>query len=133
MPDGVFEMKVKGTPLYPRFKLWISSDEARGVFGDGKWRLLAAIRTDGSLMAASRRLKMSYRKAWGDLRKAEDCLGVRFVERHRGGAGGGEAILTKTGKEWLEGYTSFRRDVERAVSEAFESYIEPLVRKDDST
>ena len=62
------------THLCPRSKLWISSDEAEGVFGDGKWRLLEAIEKDGSLNAASRSLGISYRKAWGDLKKAESCL-----------------------------------------------------------
>ena len=41
---------------HPRFKLWISTDEAQGVFGDGKWRLLAAIQREGSLKAASQSL-----------------------------------------------------------------------------
>ena len=46
-----------------------------------------------------------------------------------GASGGGEAILTKTGKTWLDAYTNFRREVERAVSKAFESHIEPLARQ----
>ncbi len=118
--------------LYPRFKLWISSHEAEGVFGDGKWRLLKAIERDRSLNAASRSLGISYRKAWGDLGKAETCLCQSFVERHRGGAGGGEAILTEPGKLWLEAYSNFRSDVERAVSNAFESHIVPLLRQENS-
>ena len=118
--------------LCPRFKLWISSEEAEGVFGDGKWRLLEAIERHGSLRAASRSLGISYRKAWGDLKKAEKCLGRSFVERHRGGAGGGEAILTEGGRMWLEAYSKFRSEVERTVSMAFESRIVPLLGQGNS-
>ncbi len=118
--------------LCPRFKLWISSEEAEGVFGDGKWRLLEAIERHGSLNAARRSLAISYRKAWGDLKKAERCLGQSFVERHRGGAGGGETILTEAGRMWLEAYSKFRSDVERTVSKAFGARIEPLLRQGDS-
>jgi len=118
--------------LYPRFKLWISSREAEGVFGDGKWRLLEAIDREGSLSAASAALGMSYRKAWGDLGKAERCLGRRLVERRRGGVGGGEAVLTATGRMWAEAYRRFRSEVERATAEAFESHVEPLLRQAES-
>ncbi len=120
-------MSAQATPLHPRFKLWLSSDEAEGVFGDGKWRLLAAVDREGSLKAASQSLRISYRKAWGDLRKAEDCLEVGFLEKRRGGSGGGESRLTDAGKKWLEAYSTFRAEVERAAAAAFETHIKGLV------
>jgi len=117
--------------LHPRFKLWISSNEAEGVFGDGKWRLLQAIEREGSLTAASQALGISYRKAWGDLRKAERCLGVTFLERRRGGSGGGKTTVTETGRKWLAAYTRFRSDVERVTAEAFESHFAQVLRKEN--
>jgi len=125
-------MKAGKRRPYPRFKLWISSEEAEGVFGDGKWRLLKAIAEHGAINAASRSLGISYRKAWGDLSKAEKCLGQSFVERHRGGVGGGQAILTDVGRMWLEAYSRFRSEVEQTVSKAFGSHIEPLLRQGKS-
>ena len=126
-------MSVNGqTPdLYPRFKLWLSSSEAEGVFGDGKWRLLEAIEREGALTAASKALGISYRKAWGDLQKAERRLGAIFLERRRGGSGGGQTTLTETGRKWLVAYARFRADVERATAEAFESHIVKILRKQD--
>ncbi len=56
--------------LRARFKLWLSTKDIEGVFGDGKWRLLEAIETKGSLSADSKMLSISYRKAWGYLKKA---------------------------------------------------------------
>lgn len=117
--------------LFPKFKLWLSSAEAEGVFGDGKWRLLAAIERQGSLKAASQTLGISYRKAWGDLRKAEDCLGITFIEKHRGGSGGGESNLTAAGKKWLAAYSIFRAEIERAAAAAFGSHIEGLLGEGD--
>jgi len=55
--------------LRTKFKLWLSTEDAEGVFGDGKWRLLKKIDAKGSLKAASQSLHISYRKAWGDLKK----------------------------------------------------------------
>ncbi|MHC4096735.1 MAG: hypothetical protein ACYSU3_11845 [Planctomycetota bacterium] len=39
--------------LRTKFKLWLSTEDAEGVFGDGKWRLLKKIDAKGSLRAAS--------------------------------------------------------------------------------
>jgi molybdate transport system regulatory protein len=112
--------------LMVRFKLWLNSDEADGVFGDGKWRLLKAIDKEGSLKAASESQHISYRKAWGDLRKMEDTLQIGLVERERGGDKGGRTGLTDQGRKWLKAYTGFRRDIERAAQEAYKKHFREL-------
>ena len=117
----------KDAHIRPKSKLWISSSEAEGIFGDGKWRLLDAINKERSLRAAAQTLKISYRKAWGDLKKAEEHFGERLVEKHRGGAGGGETTLTHTGKAWLKAYSKFRADVEHNITRAFTSHLAPLL------
>jgi molybdate transport system regulatory protein len=114
--------------LRTRFKLWLSSEDAEGVFGDGKWRLLKSIDTKGSLRAASQLLHISYRKAWGDLKKAQQCLNISLVEKHRGGIQGGRTALTKQGKKWVKAYTRFRNDIEKAVEKAYEKHIRELVK-----
>lgn len=111
-----------------RFKLWLSSGEAEGVFGDGKWRLLQAISSEGSLSAASRVLQMSYRKAWGDLKKAQEALKVVLVEKHRGGRRGGESILTAQGERWVDAYRRFRGEIEKAVEKAYQEHIKELLK-----
>jgi molybdate transport system regulatory protein len=107
-------------------KLWLSSSDDEGIFGDGKWRLLRAIERESSLSAAARSLHISYRKAWGDLKKAEECLGIRFIEKHRGGDHGGETILTEEGRRWLAAYSRFRSEVHLALEETFEAYMRKL-------
>jgi len=115
------------TTTAPHCKLWMSDPTAEGVFGDGRWRLLASIREHGSLQQACRKLGISYRKAWGDLRKSEQELGVVFLDKHRGGSGGGRTSLTNDGERWLEAYTRFRTDVGRSIEEAFACHMRPLL------
>ena len=105
--------------LAPHVKLWLSSGAAEGAFGDGKWRLLEAIERGGSLKAATESLAISYRKAWGDLKKAEESLGLKFIEKRRGGSEGGETHLTKEGKKWVAAYGRFRAKVEASVAKEF--------------
>lgn len=96
-PDSAVDARTDGVSLLPRMRVWICSGAHEGVFGDGKWRLLNAIEKTQSLAAAAESLRMSYRKAWGDIRKAERTLGVALVTRHRGGSEGGSTELTDGG------------------------------------
>jgi len=114
--------------LRPRFKLWLNTRDAEGVFGDGKWRLLKAIETEGSLKAACEMLGISYRKAWGDLKKAEVCLNIALVEKERGGRMGGRTDLTARGREWVKAYARFRSDIEKTVEKAYARNINKLVK-----
>jgi molybdate transport system regulatory protein len=108
-------------------KLWLSSTDDEGVFGDGKWRLLRAIERESSLKAAAESLHISYRKAWGDLKKAEESLGVKFIEKHRGGDHGGETILTEEGRKWLSAYSRFHSDLHEALDEIFQDCFGSLL------
>ncbi len=119
--------------LHPSFKLWVSSSDAEGVFGDGKWRLLSAIERDGSLRAAAQELGISYRKAWGDLKKAEECLGIVFINKHRGGSRGGKTSLTSEGRKWVEAYARFREELEQAADRSFTKNITSLLGKEHRT
>lgn len=113
--------------LKAKFKLWFSSRDVEGVFGDGKWRLLKAIESTGSLTEASESLRISYRKAWGDLKKAQDALNKPLVEKHRGGIQRGQSVLTEQGKKWLKAYTRFHSDIEKAIERAYQKHIKELL------
>ena len=114
--------------LRPGFKLWLSSKDVEGVFGDGKWRLLKAIDSGRSLSTASKSLQISYRKAWGDLNKAQDALNCALVEKQRGGTMGGRTVLTSEGKKWVKAYAKFRADIEKTVEKAYDKHIKELLR-----
>lgn len=113
--------------LSPRFRIWLAATDHTAPFGHGKWQLLAAIEREGSLRGAAAALGVSYRKAWGDLRQAEQMLGIKLIETHRGGRTGGDTRLTAAGEHWLRAYSRFRARVERAVARAFAADFRDLL------
>ncbi len=121
-------MSVRVKKLQAKFKLWLNGKDVEGVFGDGKWRLLQAVDAEGSLKVASEKLHISYRKAWGDLKKAQESLNCTLVEKQRGGRAGGRTVLTEQGKKWARAYSRFRRTVEKAVDKAHEKHIQGLLK-----
>ena len=61
-----------------RLRLWLETSE--GVFfGIGRALLLAKIEEYGSLKKAAGDLGMSYRAAWGKIKKTEKILGVQLI------------------------------------------------------
>ena len=80
----------------PRLTLRIDFDDARAI-GPGKIRLLELIDALGSIAAAGRRMKMSYRRAWLLIDALNRCFREPLVASHAGGARGGGASLTPAG------------------------------------
>ena len=113
--------------MRPRAKLYLYDTEAGGVFGDGRWRLLAAVHELGSIREAARALGRGYRKAWGDIKRAEEALGRRLVRKSRGGPSGGSTELTDLGRELLRAWERYRDDVSSSMGEAFERHLERIV------
>lgn len=113
-------MTAKGKPkLKAKSKIWLELG-GRAVFGDGKCRLLEQIDQAGSLKAAAKALRMSYRGLWGRLREMERRLGVKLVTRRTGGAGGGGSQLTPEAHKLLQRYRRFREGVNAMVDSRFE-------------
>lgn len=51
------------------------------VFGLGRYRILKAVQDTGSLQAAAKELKMSYRAVWMRIRASEKRIGRELVVR----------------------------------------------------
>lgn len=100
---------------HPAFKVWMETEDGY-VFGPGVYSLLNKVMELGTLKEASTELGMSYRYAWGLIRKAEEKLGESLLSAHKGGkAGGGGAELTKRGKEFLHEFEILRDQMRRAL------------------
>ena len=96
----------------PAFKVWLETDEGF-VFGPGVYRLLGRVRDMGTLKAAAESLGMSYRFAWGLIKKAEKKIGHPLMITHKGGRdGGGGTELTGVGLDFLEEYSKMERLIE---------------------
>jgi|SRR5579863_3321934 len=87
--------------------------------GPGKIALLEAIAATGSISAAGRRHKMSYRRAWLLVDELNRQFGEPLVRAQPGGPKGGGAALTAAGQKILRAY----RDAERKMFEAASAEI----------
>jgi molybdate transport system regulatory protein len=78
---------------------------APGVeLGPGKADLLEGILETGSISAAGRRMRMSYKRAWQLVDELNGLFDAPLVAASKGGAGGGGASLTKRGRDVLARY-----------------------------
>ncbi|MFC7554430.1 winged helix-turn-helix domain-containing protein [Pseudoroseomonas wenyumeiae] len=78
--------------------------------GPGKISLLEEIGRSGSISAAGRALKMSYRRAWELVEDLNRGLGTPVVETAAGGAGGGGARLTLAGEAVISHYRAIEAE-----------------------
>jgi len=91
--------------LKPNYKLWFERDEEY-IFGPGACAILQAIHEEGTITKGAERLGMSYRYAWGVIKKIEKKLGKPVVETYKGGnIGGGGAKVTELGLQLVESFT----------------------------
>jgi len=114
-----------GSRLALRTKIWFARD-GKVVFGEGLARLLYAVESLGSLSAAARTEDISYRHAWGDVKRAEERLGFRLLERSIGGKAGGGAKLTGKARSLLDGYEALRRRTVRESDRWFRKLLEEI-------
>ena len=112
--------------VFLRYKLWLSAVSGEGIIGEGQYHLLRAIEGNGSLKAAAEELGTSYRKAWGDIRKAEELLGFDLTDKHRGGKDGGKSILTNKAINLLEAYDALHKKMDSAIEDAYEEFKEQI-------
>lgn len=122
-------MKHKLPEIQVHYKVWLSLKNGDGILGDGKWRLLKAIEEYGSISKAAVHLKISYRKAWGDLRKMEQLLGIPVIEKHRGGQAGGNSVITEEGLYIIKAYTRFHNELENSFRHSFEKFLQEISSK----
>ncbi|WP_243545847.1 winged helix-turn-helix domain-containing protein [Pseudodesulfovibrio tunisiensis] len=97
-----------------RLRVWIEQDNELYI-GIGSTLLLQQIEQRGSLRQAAEALGMSYRRAWGKLKKTEKRLGFPLVEKTRGM--GQKFNLTSRGKEMMDLFLAFYLDVEKYAAQ----------------
>jgi molybdate transport system regulatory protein len=93
--------------------------------GPGKIELLDLVGRHASISAAARAMKMSYRQAWLKLESLNHALDEPVFETTTGGAHGGGARLTPTGRKLIERF----RTLESTVEKIARRELEPWVRR----
>jgi len=76
--------------------IWFENDE-HGFFGKGRIELLEKIDEHGSISAAAKAMKMSYKAAWDAINEMNNLSETPIVKRESGGKGGGGTVLTEQG------------------------------------
>jgi len=72
-------------------------------------RVLMEVERRGSLLAACRRLGLTYSKIWDKIARVERLTGIKLLRSIKGGRGGGGAVLTREAKELLDRYLKVAR------------------------
>lgn len=98
-----------------RLRLHIHVDDAHSL-GPGKIALLEAIDAEGSISAAARAMDMAYRHAWELVDDMNQCFRGGVVRTGTGGADGGGARLTPTGRELVARFRTMERGANAAIA-----------------
>ncbi len=113
-----------GGSMEIKSKFWIEN-KGEVVLGGGKTALLLAIGRLGSIQRAADEFGMSYRHAWGAIKKIEQRAGFKILDTRLGGRDGG-ARLTPRGKEFIEKADSVLRDLQKVVEKRFKRNIRKI-------
>ena len=109
-----------------RLRVWLEHDDNTYI-GIGSTLLLKHVEELGSLRQAAAALGMSYRRAWGKLKNAEERIGHPLVEKTKGK--GQKFNLSPYGKDIMDRFLTFYLDVEDyATKRAAEILDVPVVK-----
>ena len=111
-------MNDRDSGLRVRSKIWLEMD-GEPVFGKGREDLLRLIQKTGSINAAAKAMGIHYRKAWTYIDVMEKRLGFPLVIRQKGGAGGGESVLSPQATAILDKFHALQKDFNDMVNRKF--------------
>jgi molybdate transport system regulatory protein len=97
-----------------RSKVWLEKD-GKLLMGWGRATLLERIDELGSISAAARSMKLTYRNAWLWVEAMNRLTPEPLVEKSTGGAKGGYARLTEAGRKIVNEYKESRAAVRKAL------------------
>ena len=93
----------------PEIKLHLWLEGKSGVyFGQGRYELLYHINELGSLKLAARKMGISYRGAWGKIKKTEEVIGQKLITKDSNKEG---YRLTEFGLRFMKEFKKFKDDV----------------------
>ena len=103
--------------LQAAVKLMFISDSK--FFGPGPVTLLREIDKCGNVRDACASCGFSYSKGWTILKKCEEELGYKIVERRAGGQSGGAARVTENGHKLMDIYDELEAELSEVAAKRF--------------
>jgi molybdate transport system regulatory protein len=101
-------------PIKLRCKVWIENDNGRPIIGEGRLRILSALRVTGSMSKAARKLNLPFRNVWAKIKDAEKQAGFKMVETSKTGS-----RLTAEAEELLSLFAQLRSSCQRSATTKF--------------
>jgi len=95
--------------VLPEVKVHVWFEKNSGVyFGHGRYELLLLISELGSLKLAAEKMGISYRGAWGKIKKTEEVIGKPLIYKDNNKEG---YKLTEFGRDFVDEFRSYYDDV----------------------
>ncbi len=112
------------------YKFWLQTKDGSNILGQGVVELLKNIKTEGSIQKAAIKSQISYRKAWGNIKKAEEILQFSIVEKKRGGVDGGKSLLTPDGENLLNAFEELKKGFDKSIYDVAKKFFRDLNTKE---
>ena len=112
--------------IFLKYKIDLYSKETNRHINDDFFKLLKEINDTGSITKAAKKAGHSYRKVWGDIKRAEDFLGFSLVKKTRGGLKGGHTVLTSDGIELYQAFEVLHEEFDSAINKLTKSFFNKL-------
>lgn len=113
-----------------RFRIDLPNGES---IGPGKVELLGLVERHGSISAAARAMKMSYRQAWLKLESLNRALDAPVLETATGGSHGGGARLTAAGRELVARFRALQAALESVAQRRLAPWARRAAKRRPST
>ena len=102
-----------------KVKIWIEDDMENLIFGGGKTEVLEYIDQTGSILEASKKVGMNYKKAWKHIKILQDYISDELVIANKGRIVGG-TTLTPKARELIEKYKILNKEINEFSKKRFE-------------
>jgi molybdate transport system regulatory protein len=95
-------------------KLWLVNNKDEPIMGEGRVSLLEAIKEEGSLNKACKKVNISYKHAWLLLKEIEENVGEPVIIKRRGGKDQG-TILTEKAINLIDEYITYQNILAQTI------------------
>ncbi len=116
--------------IFLDYQVWLKGHSREGKVADQLIELLKEIDLHGSLKKAAAKKGLSYRKAWGDIKEAEEFLSLVLIDSSRGGKDGGLSRLTDDGIELLAAFEELHKQFDQAIHRITQQFFNTLNQKE---
>jgi molybdate transport system regulatory protein len=106
-----------------KVKTWIEDDSENLIFGSGKTQILELIHQTGSIMEASKKVGMNYKKAWTHIKILQKNIEDDLVIASKGRTSGGTKLTPKA-QEMIENYKILQDEVEEFTKKRFKELFQ---------